>query len=168
MEKIGTTFRRAVDACAAADHIPVVRFGTNDRTIDMLRRHLAAQEATDRSGVAAIGVAQEYQNVFAATQRQASNGIPWFSFTKADRRVTCFYFSLWDADFGAAFIKGMCVLSVSGEGVDSPGTSGPNAKPPGPGSGSPRCPTGSPGVSSRNGCRRSATSSGPVRSACSS
>ena len=31
--------------------------------------------------------------------------MPWFSFTKADRRVTCFYFYLWDADFGPAFIK---------------------------------------------------------------
>src|SRR6478752_2834326 len=33
------------------------------------------------------------------------NGIPCFSFTKADRRATCFYFYLWDADFGPAFIK---------------------------------------------------------------
>lgn len=105
MEKIGTAFRRAVDAFAVADHIPVVRFGKNDRKIDVMHRHLAAQEASGRSGVAAIGVAQEYQNVFAATQRQASNGIPWFSFTKADRRVSCFYFYLWDTDFGAAFIK---------------------------------------------------------------
>ena len=62
-------------------------------------------EATGRSGVAAIGVAQEYQNVFAATQRQGANGVPWFSFTKADRRVSCFYFYLWDVDFGPAFIK---------------------------------------------------------------
>lgn len=105
MEKIGTRFRRAVEAFAAADHIPVVRFGKGDRKIEVMHRHLAAQEATGRSGVAAIGVAQEYQNVFAATQRQASNGIPWFSFTKADRRVTCFYFYVWDVDFGAAFIK---------------------------------------------------------------
>ena len=29
----------------------------------------------------------------------------WFSFSKADRRVTCFYFYLWDDDFGPAFIK---------------------------------------------------------------
>jgi hypothetical protein len=55
--------------------------------------------------VASIGVAQEFQNVFAATQRQASNHIPWFSFSKADRRVTCYYFYLWDAEFGPAFIK---------------------------------------------------------------
>ena len=43
--------------------------------------------------------------MFAANQRQGANGVPWFSFTKADRRVTCFYFYLWDVDFGAAFIK---------------------------------------------------------------
>ena len=34
--------------------------------------------------------------------------MPWFSFFKADRRVTCFYFYLWDIDFGPAFIK-ICV-----------------------------------------------------------
>ncbi len=62
-----------------------------------MRRHVAAQAATGRSGVAAIGVAQEYQNVFTATARPGRNGVPWFSFTKADRRVTCFYFYLWDA-----------------------------------------------------------------------
>ena len=105
MEKIGTRFRRVVSAFAEAEHLPVVRFRKGDRKIEVMRRYLAAQAATGRSGVAAIGVAQEYQNVFAANQRQASNGIPWFSFTKADRRVSCFYFYLWDADFGAAFIK---------------------------------------------------------------
>jgi hypothetical protein len=105
MEKIGTRFRRSASRFAEAEHIPVVRFKKGDRKIDVMRRYLAAQAATGRSGVAAIGVAQEYQNVFAANQRQASNGIPWFSFTKADRRVTCFYFYLWDADFGPAFIK---------------------------------------------------------------
>ena len=105
MEKIGTAFRRSVSAFAQAEHIPVVRFAKGDRKIDVMRRYVAAQARTGRSGVAAIGVAQEYQNVFAATQREGSNGIPWFSFTRADRRVTCFYFYLWDVDFGPAFIK---------------------------------------------------------------
>ncbi len=105
MEKIGTRFRRAVSDFAEAGHIPVVRFGKDDRKIEVMRRHLAAQAATGRPGVAAIGVAQEYQNVFAASQRQRPSGVPWFSFTKADRRVTCFYFYLWDAGFGPAFIK---------------------------------------------------------------
>jgi hypothetical protein len=105
MEKIGTAFRRSVARFAADEHIPVIRFGKKDRKIDVMRRHLAAQEATGRSGVAAIGVAQEFQNVFAVNQRQGGNGLPWFSFTKADRRVTCFYFYLWDQQFGPAFIK---------------------------------------------------------------
>lgn len=105
MEKIGTAFRRSVAAFAEAEHIPMVRLGKGDRKIDVMRPYVDAQAKTGGSGVAAIGFAQEYQNVFASTQREGGNGIPWFSFTKADRRVTCFYFYLWDADFGAAFIK---------------------------------------------------------------
>lgn len=68
-------------------------------------RHVAAQAKTGQSGVAAIGVAQEYQSVFGSTERQGSNGLPCFRFVKADRRVTCFYFYLWDVEFGPAFIK---------------------------------------------------------------
>jgi hypothetical protein len=105
LEKIGTRFRRSVTAFAEANQIPVVRFGKTDRKLEVMRRYLAAQARTGRSGVVAIGVAQEFQNVFAADQRDAPNGVPWFSFTKADRRVTCFYFYLWDNDFGPAFIK---------------------------------------------------------------
>ena len=105
MEKIGTAFRRSVRSFADTHHIPVVRFHKGDRKIDVMGRYLTAQATTGRSGVAAIGVAQEYQNVFMATRRERSGGYPWFSFTKADRRVTCFYFYLWDVDFGAAFIK---------------------------------------------------------------
>src|SRR5512139_700427 len=105
MEKIGTAFRTAVQRFAADNKIPVVRFGKDDRKIEVMRPYLARQARTGRSGVAAIGTAQELQNVFASTQRTGHNGIPWFSFTKADRRVTCFYFYLWDADFGPAFIK---------------------------------------------------------------
>jgi hypothetical protein len=108
MEKIGTAFRRSVREFADADHIPVVQFGKNDRKQDVMRRYLAAQAKTGRSGVAAIGVAQEYQNVFAASQRKDRGDTGrqvWFSFSKADRRVTCFYFYLWDVDFGPGFIK---------------------------------------------------------------
>ena len=105
MERIGTRFRRAVKAFADADHIPVVRFKKDDRKLDVMKRHLTAQARTGRSGVAAIGVAQEFQNVFASAERQTTTGVPSFSFYKADRRVTCFYFYLWDVDFGPAFIK---------------------------------------------------------------
>ena len=105
MEKLGTGFRRSVARFAEADHIPVVKFRKGDRKIEVMRRHIAVQASTGRSGVAAIGMAQEFQNVFASSQRETSSGIPSFSFYKADRRVTCYYFYLWDVDFGPAFIK---------------------------------------------------------------
>lgn len=104
-EKIGLAFRKAVAEFAQDDHIPVVRFGKADRKIEVMRPYLDAQAKTGRSGVAAIGVAQEFASVFTGTERPTSNGIPWFCFTKANRRVTCYYFYLWDIDFGPAFIK---------------------------------------------------------------
>jgi hypothetical protein len=104
-DKIGTAFRRAVSRFAEEEHIPVVRFTKTDRKIETMRPYLAAQNKTGRSGVAAIGVAQEYANVFTGTRRDGANGVPWFSFIKADRRVTCYYFYLWDAEFGPAFVK---------------------------------------------------------------
>jgi hypothetical protein len=58
-----------------------------------------------RPQVVAIGVAQEFQRVWAAYQRDTKTAAPQFTFAKADRRVTCYYFYLWDADFGPAFIK---------------------------------------------------------------
>jgi hypothetical protein len=105
LEKIGNAFRRAVGRFAEHDHIPVVRFSKTDRKIDKMRPYLAAQAKTGRSGVAAIGVAQEFAPVFLATKRTGANGAVWFSFTKADRRVSCYYFYLWDAEFGPAFLK---------------------------------------------------------------
>jgi hypothetical protein len=103
--KIGTRFRQDVRQFAQDHSIPIVRFGRDDRKIDVMQRHLDAQAATGRSGVAAIGYAQEFQKVFAAAERPNSSGVPWYTFNKADRRVTCFYFYLWDNDFGPAFIK---------------------------------------------------------------
>lgn len=105
LEQIGTRFRRAVHRFAEDQDVPLIRFGKGDRKIEVMRRYIQAQAKTGRSGVVAVGYAQEYQNVFAANQRQGPNGVPWFSFTKADRRVRCFYFYLWDEDFGPAFIK---------------------------------------------------------------
>jgi len=105
LEKIATKFRRRVDSFAQANEIPVVKFHRGDRKVEVMRRYLDARARSGRSGVAAIGVAQENQNVFAANERDRSTGVPWFSFTKADRRVTCFYVYLWDEDFGPGFIK---------------------------------------------------------------
>src|SRR5579863_2827255 len=105
MEHIGTRFRKAVDSYASSNGIPWVRFGKADRKIDVMQPHLAAQAATGKSGVAAVGVSQEFQRVWSAYQRDTQTAAPQYTFAKADRRVTCYYFYLWDEHFGPAFIK---------------------------------------------------------------
>jgi hypothetical protein len=105
-EKIGTRFRDDVRREAAARGVPVVRFAKGDRKIDVMRPLLAKAAATGRSQVVAVGVAQEFQRVFTgANCAGVGEELPRFTFGKAERRTTCFYFYLWDAEFGPAFIK---------------------------------------------------------------
>lgn len=103
--KIGQRFRKAVADYAKANSIPWIVFGKGDDKLAVMGERLRRQAATGCSGVAAIGVAQEFQRVWTATQGQTSTGTPRWSFFKADRRVTCYYFYLWDDDFGPGFIK---------------------------------------------------------------
>jgi hypothetical protein len=103
--KLGDQFRRAVTDFAGANDIPWVRFGKDQAKLEVMQPHLARQAASGRPGVAAIGVAQEFQRVWTAYERKTSTGTPRWNFVKEDRRVTCYYFYLWDAGFGPAFIK---------------------------------------------------------------
>ena len=82
----------------------MVRFGKNDRKIDVMCPYLARQAGTGRAGVAAIGIAQEFAPVFTAIKRQRGKTV-WFSFAVSQRRVTCYYFYVCDDDFGPAFVK---------------------------------------------------------------
>ena len=133
-----------------------------------MRRHLAAQEATGRSGVAAVGVAQEFQeDVFAATVQGAAGAAPWFSFYKADRRVTCFYFYLWDEDFGPAFVK-VCAYFPYPVKVWVNGHEWAKRQCVKAGIGFTALSNGFASCDDRARCRRSATGSGPVRSTYSS
>ena len=45
MEQIGTRFRKAVESYADANGIPWVKFGKDDRKIDVMQPHIAAQAA---------------------------------------------------------------------------------------------------------------------------
>jgi hypothetical protein len=103
--KIGQRFRKAVADYAKTNNIAWIVFGKGDDKLAVMGEHLHRQAATGCSGVAAIGVAQEFQRVWTASEGQTSTGTPRWSFFKADRRVTCYYFYLWDDDFGPAFIK---------------------------------------------------------------
>ena len=63
-------------------------------------------EAATEPGVVAIGVAQEFQNVFCGWKRKTTTpGAVSFAFAKADRRVSVYYFSVLDRDFGPGLIK---------------------------------------------------------------
>src|SRR5262245_13746400 len=67
--------------------------------------YLRAAAQAGGSRVAAIGVAQEFAPVWTGYQRQSASPVPQFTFAKAQRRVTCYYFYVVDADFGAGFVK---------------------------------------------------------------
>ena len=106
LQQIGDAFRRRVASFAEANHIPVVPLKAADRNIAVMQPYLDKAAATGRPQVAAIGVAQEPQRVLIARRRDTDpSKPPQFSFDKKDRRVTVYYFYLWDANFGPAFIK---------------------------------------------------------------
>jgi len=107
MERIGNRFRSDVARFVETVGVPTVRFGKGDRKADVMRPYLQAAERTNTAGVVAVGLAQEFQSVFTAYDRRkdGNSTAAMFSFAKADRRVSVFYFYLWDQEFGPGFIK---------------------------------------------------------------
>jgi hypothetical protein len=108
LEKIGLRFRKDVAGFARDNDIEVVRFAKGERKLEVMRPHLDRLAGEGRTGVAAIGVAQEFQRVFTGTTYHPDadgGGVPRFGYAKADRRVTAYYFYLVDEVFGAAFVK---------------------------------------------------------------
>ena len=100
LERNGVRFRRAVEGYAEANGIPWVRFGKGDRKLDVMRPHLDRLASEGRTGVAAVGVAQEFQRVFTGTtHRSEGGGAPHFGYAKADRRVTAYYFYVVDGRY---------------------------------------------------------------------
>jgi hypothetical protein len=104
--QMGTLFRQAVDRFAEMNHIPVVKFRKDVRKADVMRPVLARAAGQGRSQVVAIGRAEEFHHVWDARKRDTGpSRPPRFSFVMAQRKVTCFYFYLWDEDFGPGFVK---------------------------------------------------------------
>jgi hypothetical protein len=163
--RIGDRFRRDVKRFAEQHDVPLVRFGKDDRKADVMAPYLAKAERAGRPGVVAVGVAQEFQKVFVGYDRAKDRpGPPSFGFDKADRRVSVFYFYVWDDEFGSGFIKLCSYFPYPAKVLWSTGTSGPNAKRTRPASGSRRWPTGSPPATTLTACRPSVTASDPHRS----
>ena len=137
----------------------MVHFGEDDRKIDVMRPYVAAQARTwpvrggrDRGGP---GVPERVR--IAPRGRPAPVRRP----SRSSRPTG-----------GSPTSTSTSGMTTSGRGSSrsartsrtrsrcgSTATSGPNARPPTPGSGSPSCPTGSRPATIRSGCRPSATSS---------
>ena len=100
---LGNDFRKAVKTFARRHGIPFFQFKKRQRKIDAMRPYL--NKAAGTPGVVAIGVAQEFQSVMVGHDRATKPGAVNFGFQKADRRVTAYYFYLWDEEFGPGFIK---------------------------------------------------------------
>jgi hypothetical protein len=106
LEQIGTRFRQAVARFAESNDIPMVKFKKGIRKVDVMRPLLARAARSGRPQVAAVGWAQEFQHVWEARKRVTDPARPpQFSFAMAERRVTCYYFYVWDERWGPGFIK---------------------------------------------------------------
>ena len=106
IEQIGTRFRQAVARFAEDNDIPVVKFRKGIRKVDVMRPLLARAARTGRPQVVAVGWAQEFQHVWDARKRDTDPARPpQFSYAMAERRVTCYYFYVWDEWWGPGFIK---------------------------------------------------------------
>jgi hypothetical protein len=104
--QISGRFRQAVARFAEMNNIPVVKFSRGVRKLDVMQRYLRAAARAGRPGVAAIGRAEEFQLVWEARKRDTGpSSPPRFWFAKAERRVTCYYFYVFDEQWGPAFIK---------------------------------------------------------------
>ena len=163
-----TAFRRAVARFADANHIPVVRFGKDDRKIDVMRRYL---DSAARHRACAGGRDRGGAGVRAGVHR------PPARHRTRQAAVVLVRQGRPAGDLSTTFTSGTTIsgrrssrsapTSRTRSRSGSTATSGPNARPPRPGSGSPSCPTGSPPPPIPLRCRRSATGSARARSGCS-
>lgn len=70
--QIGQRFRRAVDSYAVNNDILWITFGRADDELATTAPHLRRQAATGRSGVAGIGITEEFQRVWGVAESIAA------------------------------------------------------------------------------------------------
>jgi hypothetical protein len=165
-KQLGDRFRRSVRAFADAGDLPWVTFDKHQNKLEVMGPHLARQAATGRSGVAAVGVAQEFQRVWTAYERQTRTGAP----STASPRLTGVSpatTSTCGPSTSARALSRCAPTSRTRPRFGSTGTSGSSAKLPTPGSALPSCPTGLPPAMTRRRCRRSVTGWDRATSTCS-
>lgn len=164
--QLGERFRKAVASFAEANDIAWVRFGKGEARLEVMAPYLARQASTGRSGVAAIGVAQEFQRVWTAAEARPPPGRRGGRSTRptgGSPATTSTCGTPASARRSSRSVPTSRLRPRSG----STGTGGSSARPGRLGWPSPHCPTGSPPARTRPPCRRSATGCSRAPSRCS-
>ncbi len=103
---IGDAFRAAVRRFAEEQRIPLIPFRARQDKLATVRPALDAAAAAEREGVVAIGVAQERRSVWMGSARHPEKAaLQHCDFYRAERRVTVFYFYLFDREWGPCSIQ---------------------------------------------------------------
>jgi hypothetical protein len=113
---IGEAFRAAVHRFAEEQRVPLIPFRSRQDKLATVRPHLDAAAAAEREGVVAIGVAQERRSVWmGSVRRRDSGGVPHYDFARAERRITVYYFYVFDREWGPCSIQICAYAPYSGQ-----------------------------------------------------
>ncbi|MBI2983010.1 MAG: hypothetical protein HYY42_02305 [Chloroflexi bacterium] len=103
---IGEAFRAAVRRFSEEHGVPLIPFRARHDKLATVRPQLDAAAAAEREGVVAIGVAQERRSVWMGSiDRRDGGGVPHYGFHRTERRITVYYFYLFDRAWGPACIQ---------------------------------------------------------------
>ena len=150
-EQIGTRFRQAVARFAENNDIPMIKFKKGIRKATVMEPLL---RRAARAGLAWWRSAGRRSSSWCGPARKRDTDParpPQFSFAKTERRVTCYYFYVWDQFWGAGFIK-VCAYFPYPVKVWLNGHEHAKQAAARPGSASPSCPTGSPAAMIPTAC----------------
>lgn len=103
---IGEAFRIAVRRFGEEHGVPLLPFRSRQDKLATVRPYLDAAAAAEQEGVVAIGVAQERRSVWmGSVDHRSPAGIPHYDFHRTERRITVFYFYVFDREWGPASIQ---------------------------------------------------------------
>ncbi|MFV2064467.1 MAG: hypothetical protein ACC726_13305, partial [Chloroflexota bacterium] len=92
-------------AYAEAHDAPWITFGRRERKEDRMKPLFTTAEELGRSGLVAVGVAQERTTGWKGAKRPLDRGGFTFGFSRVSVYVNQYYCYLWDPDWGPSFIK---------------------------------------------------------------
>lgn len=103
--KIGKGFVSNIERYVADNQIPFVRFAKGQCKEDLAAPYFAQARADHRHGVVLVGVAQEKESVWRGWRNGGSDAHPHFEFKRQNAFINHYYFYVYDAQFGPAFLK---------------------------------------------------------------